>query len=281
MAMQDDNVLEFYPHYYILNGKSIGCYKHAQQNETCYPHCTNNGRYCSWGARGITGEQVITESLRRKCLWKHYPGAPFWKYIDQFTHRCFATASYFANADCLQDAYKHAGVQVDQMDECMKDSGGLTDDNENSMLQDDLEWSDVVVQTPTLWVNWVPYSWGPLEPRWVLETICHGYVYGQAPHICHVCAMCGDPTACAARSPMSCNPNDGKEPEPSYDGNNNKKKHHGHWFLHFFFFVLLVGAIVAGYIYYRNNHMEEGVGQGMGYQSLGMALMSDRNADGV
>ena len=285
----DAGTLEFHPHFYIINGTSIGCYNHAKEDkdkddkkEQCSPMCTNNGRYCSWGARGITGHQTIAETVRRMCILKHYPKL-FWNYIDIFHHKCSHDKHYFDDKDCLHDVYHHSGgIDESEIDDCIKDSGGLENDNINRMLEEELTWSvNTVVETPSLWINFVPYKWMPLTPQWVLESICHGFVYGQTPHICHVCARCGDPALCASRNPMKCEATDGVEPEPvpSHKNSHNKKKKRnkvGRFFLHFFWFSALVGGLVVAVMYYKKNYMEESVANAGGYQNLGMALMSDR-----
>jgi hypothetical protein len=60
---------------YIYDGVKAGCDLNGV-NE-CYTLCTNNGRYCCVDPdgdmeKGVSGADVVTESLRRICIWKSY-----------------------------------------------------------------------------------------------------------------------------------------------------------------------------------------------------------------
>ncbi len=64
--------------------------------------------------KGISGGDVVTESLRRICIWKEYGkdgvGLPWWDYVDEFLYRCDAE-DFFTNEDCIKDAMKHANIE--------------------------------------------------------------------------------------------------------------------------------------------------------------------------
>jgi hypothetical protein len=90
-------------------------YWQCPTNAACEHVCTNNGRYCTTPTRastlhGITTLQVVTESLRRACIWKVYrgdddepasttvsveeqiaraTGHAWWSYVAAFTESCF------------------------------------------------------------------------------------------------------------------------------------------------------------------------------------------------
>jgi hypothetical protein len=135
----------FTPHMYIYDGVKTHCQGNDGEN-FCYNLCTNNGRYCATDPdndldQGISGADVVKESLRRLCIWKHYGesdgvGETWWNYVEEFMERC-NTADYFMNEDCVKDCYKHAKVDGEKVDRCMSDSGGLTKDAPNAFL--DLE----------------------------------------------------------------------------------------------------------------------------------------------
>ena len=66
----------FTPQMYIYDGIRSGCQGFDGENE-CYNLCTNNGRYCATDPdndldNGISGADVVEESLRRMCIWQHY-----------------------------------------------------------------------------------------------------------------------------------------------------------------------------------------------------------------
>jgi len=66
----------FSPHMYIYDGVKSRCRGQDGQS-MCYNLCTNHGRYCATDPdndldKGISGADVVTESLRRMCIWNHY-----------------------------------------------------------------------------------------------------------------------------------------------------------------------------------------------------------------
>jgi len=195
----------FTPHLYIYDGIKSHC-QGADGENMCFNLCTNNGRYCATDPdndldKGISGADVVKESLRRICIWKHYGdsngiGVPWWDYVSEFLHRC-DTPDYFSNDDCIKDAFKHAGIEWGTIDRCMNDSGGLTANSPNSFL--DLEMAAQtrrgVVVLPTAFVNTVALR-GGLTVSMVFSAICAGYLEGTQPTICNQCVKCPDQTEC-------------------------------------------------------------------------------------
>lgn len=196
----------FTPHMYIYDGIRSHCQGNDGQN-MCYNLCTNNGRYCATDPdndleKGISGADVVRESLRRICIWKHYGeqdgiGVQWWNYVSDFMDRC-NNPDYFMNADCVRDAYKHAKVDGDAVERCMKDSGGLTNDAANAFLDLEIgiQTERGVVVLPTAFVNTAAIR-GALTVNNVFEAICAGFADGTTPKICQQCAKCSDPGACA------------------------------------------------------------------------------------
>jgi hypothetical protein len=195
----------FTPHMYIYDGVRTHCQGSDGEN-FCYNLCTNQGRYCATDPdndleKGISGADVVKESLRRLCIWKHYGeqdgiGSPWWSYLEEFFARC-SSPDYFMNEDCVSDCYKHAGVDGDKINRCMTDSGGLERDGPNSFL--DLEIAAQtergVVVLPTAFVNTAAIR-GQLSSNSIFHAICAGYAAGTIPTICQQCSSCSDPTAC-------------------------------------------------------------------------------------
>lgn len=269
--------LIFKPHHHILDGADMACHGKAEKKEDpCYNLCTNNGRYCAIGHHGVAGKDVVIESLRRMCVEKHYPGEPWWAYLlNHFTQNCMEEhdEEYFANEDCLKDAYSHASIDKTTIDTCMKDSGDITSDSTNSMLEDAMKSVEEygAFESPTVLVNGAPLNWMPITPKTVFEVYCHAFAYGHAPHACYQCEYCGDPVACMSRDPMECHTDDGKEPEESQGdkkgSSRGRKGRHWGWF---FIFCCLGGA--GGYVYYKKRMEGE---DGFGSYSLADAFMSD------
>lgn len=195
----------FTPHLYMYNGLKSGCQGIDGENQ-CYNLCTNNGRYCATDPdndldRGISGADVVTESLRRICIWKNYGesdgiGVQWWDYVTEFMDRC-SNADFFSNKDCIKDAYKHAKVDADVVDSCMRNSGGLSADAPNALLDLSIQsqTESGVVILPSAYVNGAPIR-GSLTVNNIFDAVCAGFAVGTAPKICTKCQVCDDPSDC-------------------------------------------------------------------------------------
>jgi hypothetical protein len=195
---------QFTPHMYIYDGLFAGCQGPEGMNE-CYNLCSNNGRYCATDPdddmdKGISGGDVVVESLRRLCIWREYGkdgvGLPWWDYVDEFLYRCDG-AEFFTNDDCIKDAMKHANIEWSKIQDCMDDAGGVVDGGENSILEAELEAREAagVVILPSFFVNQAPLR-GALTTAEVFEAVCSGYAAGSEPDVCLKCNKCDDIHSC-------------------------------------------------------------------------------------
>jgi len=196
----------FTPHMFIYDGIKSGCQGANGQNQ-CYNLCTNNGRYCATDPdnnldKGISGADVVNESLRRVCIWKHYGeangiGIEWWDYVNEFRERC-DTPDFFTNDDCIRDAYKRAKVDDRVIDQCIRDSGGTEKDSSNTFLDTELDAQVQrgVVILPTAFVNTAALR-GALTVSNIFAAICAGYLTGTEPDICNTCETCADKSGCA------------------------------------------------------------------------------------
>jgi len=198
----------FSPHMYVYDGIKSNCMDADGENQ-CYNLCTNNGRYCATDPdndldQGISGADVIVESLRRICIWAEYGledgiGQQWWDYVNEFTYRC-AEDGFFKDDTCIKDAAKHAKIDYKKIEACMKDSGGTDENNENSLLEEELKAKDVagVVILPAAYVNGVSIR-GALEFQTVFRAVCSGFAAGTVPNVCKQCTLCPDQLACAEK----------------------------------------------------------------------------------
>eukprot|EP00587_Corethron_hystrix_P005619 CAMPEP_0113303942 /NCGR_PEP_ID=MMETSP0010_2-20120614/4141_1 /TAXON_ID=216773 ORGANISM="Corethron hystrix, Strain 308" /NCGR_SAMPLE_ID=MMETSP0010_2 /ASSEMBLY_ACC=CAM_ASM_000155 /LENGTH=472 /DNA_ID=CAMNT_0000158009 /DNA_START=1222 /DNA_END=2641 /DNA_ORIENTATION=+ /assembly_acc=CAM_ASM_000155 len=193
----------FTPHFFVYDGILNRC--HGSNGNACSTMCTNAGRYCAADPdndlyKGISGSDVVRESLRRICIWKYYGkdkfGEKWWSYTTEFMERC-DSPSYFSNNECVNDAYKHSGVDGKKINQCMGDSGGLQGDSVNNLLQKEIAAKDElgVVVVPSVFVNNIAMR-GKLSSQTVFSAICHGYLDGTEPDICNKCASCNDFDGC-------------------------------------------------------------------------------------
>lgn len=205
LAVVLDKKAAFTPHFAIYDGQSAGCHTPDGQNQ-CLTLCTNHGRYCANDPdddlySGVSGADVVTESLRRICVWSHY-GAPdgigvnWWNYIQEFIKRC-NEPDYFASKECIQDAFSHAGIDNAKIEQCMRDSGGLESDTNNNKLDTEirLQREQGVVLVPTAFVNDAQVR-GAMSAANIFDAVCSGYSEGTRPDICVKCGTCKTPREC-------------------------------------------------------------------------------------
>jgi PA domain len=207
VALADDAY--FTPHMFIYDGGKAGCHSSVGGENYCEGLCTNAGRYCATDPdgdldAGVSGTDIIAESLRRICVWNTYGmkdgiGTAWWKYVKEFTNRCDDPdkPGFFTKEDCIADAMKHAGVDKSVIDKCITASGGLEGDTTNNLLDGVLtdKASSGVFLIPSLFVNQAPVR-GTLSFSTVFKAICSGYAGGSEPAVCKSCANCHDEQAC-------------------------------------------------------------------------------------
>lgn len=201
----------FTPRNYIYDGIRAGCQDQHGKNQ-CFSLCTNEGRYCSTDPDddidgGISGADVVKESLRRSCIWNIYgqdgTGIQWWDYVAEFQYRCYGSDNpqLFNNDACIADAMTHANVSAALVDQCMSDSGGLIDNKPNQIF--DLQLTDKETAgaflIPSMFINQAPIR-GELAYSTVFKAICAGYATGYEPTICKQCANCNDESGCVEQS---------------------------------------------------------------------------------
>jgi len=274
----------FTPHMYIYDGIKSHCQGNDHEN-FCYTLCTNNGRYCATDPdndldKGISGADVVTESLRRLCVWNHYGasdgvGEVWWDYVTEFQARC-NTPDYFSNIDCIKDAYKNAKVDEDMVDRCMADSGGLTKDGSNAFL--DLEISSQatrgVVVVPTAFVNTAAIR-GALTVTNIFDAICAGFAEGSTPDICNKCSRSSDALACIkSGGKKGWSPSAGSQ----FSGGNDSSKISTHTF--FLTLLLVVGVAGSFAVYYKKKTQDDMRDQVRGILAEYMPLQDDDDGAG-
>lgn len=195
----------FTPHMYIYDGIKSNCHGMDGENQ-CYNLCTNAGRYCATDPdndldKGISGADVVVESLRRICIWQHYGqengvGQEWWDYVNEFMMHC-DTPELFSDNSCINDVMSHVGISPDIINQCMDDSGGVDDDEDNTLLNAELLAKENVgvVILPATYVNRAAIR-GALELPTMFRAICAGYAAGTEPDICLTCIPCADQKSC-------------------------------------------------------------------------------------
>jgi len=200
----------FTPHFYIYDGIANNC--HTGNN--CGTLCTNHGRYCAVDpdnnlSVGISGADVVAESLRRLCIWDTVGadgvGSKYWKYLEQFLEECYDPSKPNEPRDfpkttdwsCATKVMKEVGIDSSMIESCINYSGGVTNDVVNSRLKQEIDSKveNGVIIVPSTYVNRVAMR-GTINDGSVFNTICAGFLDGTAPEICFQCSNCFDTAGC-------------------------------------------------------------------------------------
>eukprot|EP00584_Thalassiosira_punctigera_P006094 CAMPEP_0172543042 /NCGR_PEP_ID=MMETSP1067-20121228/13528_1 /TAXON_ID=265564 ORGANISM="Thalassiosira punctigera, Strain Tpunct2005C2" /NCGR_SAMPLE_ID=MMETSP1067 /ASSEMBLY_ACC=CAM_ASM_000444 /LENGTH=1502 /DNA_ID=CAMNT_0013329371 /DNA_START=170 /DNA_END=4676 /DNA_ORIENTATION=- len=191
----------FTPRLFIFDGIRSGCVDGYSGENMCYNLCTNNGRYCATDPdndldSGISGADVVKESLRWLCIWHQSSGIvgfdgvgiKWWDYVLYFLDHC--APGLFANEDCIRGAMNGANIDPEPITQCMDDYGGLDGNVMNKLLEEQLRGiqEQSITTVPTLQINETPVR-GELNPANALNAICAGFTAGMAPRVCRSSAI--------------------------------------------------------------------------------------------
>ena len=204
----------FTPHMSFHDGAQQGC---TQAGNPCRTMCTNHGRYCAFDPdndydSGVSGAEIVTENLRRICIWKTYGqkdgiGKEWWDYVQAFDSHCYKDGNLklFADQTCIVQVMRKAKVSTDTVDACIRDSGGLELNAPNSLLDAALQKMSEsgTVRIPSVLVNRVPVR-GALRFTETFLAICAGFMDGSQPIICQECQGCPHTVAECVQNGGSC-----------------------------------------------------------------------------
>lgn len=274
VALQEQ--AHFSPRFSLIQGSQFQCTEQKDTDGPCDHLCTNHGRYCAIHARELSGHAIVTETLRRLCIWKHYgevvkdsddnwnydkvDPVVWWDYVIYHRENCYGPHEY-ADEDCLAKAFKHAKVKKDLIDQCMADSGGLDDDNTNSLLENMITEQDRsgVVALPALQVHRQVLD--HTSSYGLFESICrHFWTTNSAsvPAMCETCGACPNVIGCLEKGkcvPFSKNEHEHKS---SGSGSGDKKKSKGGhgWTVFWLLSIAAMGG--GGYYYYKQQEEQNG-----------------------
>jgi hypothetical protein len=271
VALQEQ--AHFSPRFSLIQGSQFQCTEQKDTNGPCDHLCTNHGRYCAIHARELSGHAIVTETLRRLCIWKHYGEAQkdsddkvdpvvWWDYVIYHRENCYGPHEY-GDEDCLAKAYKHAKVKKDLIDQCMTDSGGLDDDNTNTLLEDMITEQDRsgVVALPALQVHGQVLD--HTSSYGLFESICrHFWTSNTAsvPEMCETCGACPNVIGCLEKGKCVPFSKDKHEHHSSGKGSGNgdkKKSKGGHgWTVFWLFSLAAMGG--GGWYYYKQQQEQNG-----------------------
>ena len=257
--------IDFTPHMHLMDGTESGCLgqplllpttptqitKQGSNDNNinnssewehlpCFNLCTNRGRYCAADPDGmdggVSGADVVTESLRELCIWDYYTrymveesssssslrsggssssssseqesyrfSSLWWQYLIEFHQTCVTTnnmSSWPNNKNaCVDQVYQKLGLSKDVIDRCMRDSGDLTSNHMNNKLDMELQIQkkEYIYMLPTLRIENVHFDVSVSKMHHVFNEICSSCGHVKSPAICEGCRSCHDISACVAR----------------------------------------------------------------------------------
>eukprot|EP00548_Thalassiothrix_antarctica_P007922 CAMPEP_0194139788 /NCGR_PEP_ID=MMETSP0152-20130528/9393_1 /TAXON_ID=1049557 /ORGANISM="Thalassiothrix antarctica, Strain L6-D1" /LENGTH=384 /DNA_ID=CAMNT_0038837747 /DNA_START=81 /DNA_END=1232 /DNA_ORIENTATION=+ len=209
----------FTPHMSVYDGIKMGCGSNRTDYDgvnPCSDLCSENGRYCSTDPDGtdggISGQDVVKESLRRECIWKVYGkddgiGKEWWEYVTAFHRNCGGATDdgrydykHFADPHCIRNAISSAKIDSKKVEECEMESGRLDQDAPNTLFEEQLRFREKsgAVLLPSVFVNTALIR-GTIEFATVFKAVCAGFRRGSEPQICSDCAQCTNEYQCVRR----------------------------------------------------------------------------------
>ena len=192
VAVALGNRAYFTPQMSLLDGKKMGCAE--INNDHCAGLCTNYGRYCASepADSSISGAEVVEETLRRLCIWRAYGdangiGIEWWDYVGAFDRNCSGPEK-FMDEECIKGAYVAANIDDGLISRCMRDSGGLTEDVNNALLDMTFmaQVASGIYTIPSVVVDSVQLR-GRVDSRSTFEAICEGFTTSAQPEVCERC----------------------------------------------------------------------------------------------
>ena len=254
VALGSDAV--FTPHMNVHSGKRYRCYRSML---ACQNMCSIGARYCESSfvlpfkekEIIIDATKTLEESLRRLCIWKHYGeadgvGVPWWNYIEIFNTNCRNHFRTFSDYGCIGDAFKHAQIDTDTIEDCMTEYGSIIEsDRANPLFDAELKAKETygVVSVPSVLINGVLMK-GPLNTRTIFYALCDAFPYdAHYPDVCQRCRWSDGLEACIGNGGDIAD-----TPKP-------RKKHRAMAFWITFFVLGILGGV--GYYVYQKSRDEE------------------------
>jgi len=210
----------FTPHYFVIPGsiwydetvnKELQCHK---KYPACGNSCTNRGRYClpdpdGDTKKGISAQDVLVEDLRQICIFKWANStnqvSKWWDYVLEFKTRCKPNCKALG-LKCSTELQRKLNINTSVVQMCALTSSGTnwgqhknckTDPDycnaPNKLFDAEIALSEknVVMQTPTVYVNGQKYTGRndcplPLSLRTcgLIGFICSGFKQGSRPPAC-------------------------------------------------------------------------------------------------
>jgi hypothetical protein len=173
----------FTPRFSIIDGSRFDCDHTVQSEGPCDHLCSNHGRYCALHANDLSGHAIVKETLRRLCVWNHFP-EHYFSYVIYHLQHCREPHLY-ADEECLGKApFIDSGI----IETCITESGGLEEDAPNTLLEAELhhQLHSGVVSIPAVTVNHKLLE-SP-HPANVFDAVCDHFWLETSTDVPEICA---------------------------------------------------------------------------------------------
>ena len=162
--------------------------------------CLGSGLYCIRPSSEINdGALIALESIKQKCIYKFIYGnrdnlnskGIFWNYMKNLYTKCIATKNY--NQKCSDNVISTSGLQLDQIEQCVKDSFIGSDQEKknqnykkilkNRILDDEyaIRKQNYITRVPSLTINGRLYD-GSWRADYVFDALCASLI--KKPDVC-------------------------------------------------------------------------------------------------
>lgn len=124
----------------------------------------------------------------------------WWSYVALFADQC-ANPTNFTNEGCVRGVYHQVGINVKAMVQCMDDSGSLTNDIPNALLDEEIKARSAfaVILFPSVFINGM-FLRTAVSPLPICQSICESLGSSISDEI-DVCQQCMPKGAISILSP--------------------------------------------------------------------------------
>lgn len=278
------------PRYSLIDGARFHCDKQVQEGGPCDHLCTNKGKYCALHAQnGIQGHDVVRETLRRLCIWKHYGDwrdpaveateeqakkmgasttAAYWDYVLYHRENCYSVEN-FVKEECIKQAYQAAKViDESKINTCMSNSGDLDTSDSNTILDAALhaQKHDGVVSIPSIVVD--RKTLDSHSSYDLFYAICDPFFeFAQlqgVPDLCNHCWDCSNVIGCVTSGGKCEHEDYSKEHNKKKEATGGSKKKKNHPFLRFIGWILFLSVVGFGGYHLYQTRFRNADGRGYG-----------------
>ena len=186
-----DQQINYKPRYVTHRSPS-----YSENNRNKISNCVSGGLYCYFPKQTTVvqdGELIILEDLRQKCIFNEAIKLNniqiFFNYIENFYMSCVNINKPDFSENCSNTEIKNAGLNIDQINNCIANSFGVSKfsntmlQNDNNILSEDYESQSkyYLNSFPAVVINKKPIE-GIIKESKIIEQIC--YYVDERPDFC-------------------------------------------------------------------------------------------------